>query len=121
MVPLGLVCGEKKSSKMAGKDRQTHPNAEMRPDLECACTHMHGVLEGGGRWWWALNGCTNQLEGWPLGPVVGQTALGAGMAGTDGWVQMQCDLARDGGGHMCHGPTSLPLLSPPLTPSHPHC
>src|SRR6266436_8922139 len=84
---------------MAGKDGQTHPNAEMWPDLECA--RMHRVPEGDGRWWWALNGCTNQPEGWPLGLVVGQTALGAGMAGTDGQVQMQHDLARDGGGHMC--------------------
>src|SRR5258705_4600187 len=65
------------------------------------CTCMHGVLEGDGRWWWALNGCTNQLEGWPLGPVVGQTALGAGMAGMDGWVQMWCNLAGDGGGCVC--------------------
>src|SRR5258705_12577615 len=58
---------------------------------------MHGVPEGDGRWWWALNGCTNQPEGWPLGPVVGQTALGAGMAGTDGQVQMLHDLAGVGG------------------------
>src|SRR5258708_26074437 len=100
MVPLGLACGEKKSSKMAGKDGRTHPNAEMRPDLECMHACMHGVPEGDGRWWWALNGCTNQPEGWPLGPVVGQTALGAGMAGMDGRGQMQHDLARGGGGHM---------------------
>ena len=32
--------------------------------------------------------------------VVGQTAPGAGMAGTDRQVQMQCDLAGDGGGHV---------------------
>ncbi len=51
--------------------------------------HMHGVPEGDGRWWWALNGCINQLEGGLLGLVVGQTALGAGMAGTDRQVQMQ--------------------------------
>ena len=88
----------KKSSKMAGKDRWTHPNAEVWPDSEHMHMHMHRVLEGDGRWWWALNGCTNQPEGWPLGPVVGQTALGAGMAGMDGQVQMWCDLARDGGG-----------------------
>src|SRR5258708_10771436 len=83
---------------MAGKDRQTCPNVEMRLDSEHMCVHMHGVPEGDGRWWWALNGCTNQPEGWPLGPVVGQTALGAGMAGMDRWVQMWHDLARDGGG-----------------------
>src|SRR5260370_3712227 len=88
---------------MAGKDRWTHPNVEMRPDSE----HMHGVPEGDGRWWWALNGCTNQPEGWPLGPVVGQTALGAGMAGMDRWVQMWHDLARDGGGHV-HASETLP-------------
>src|SRR5260370_2941935 len=85
---------------MAGKDRQTCPNAEMWLDSEHMCACMHGVLEGDGRWWWALNGCTNQLEGWPLGPVVGQTAPGAGMAGTDGQVQMRCDLAGDGGGRV---------------------
>src|SRR5258707_13031492 len=88
----------KKSSKMAGKDGRTRPNVEMQPDSECACARMHRVPEGDGRWWWALNGCTNQLEGWPLGLVVGQTALGAGMAGTDGQVQMRHDLAGDGGG-----------------------
>src|SRR6266436_473112 len=97
MVPLGLACGEKKSSKMAGKDGQMHPNAEMWPDLECMHMCMHGVPEGDGRWWWALNGCTNQPEGWPLGPVVGQTAPGAGMAGTDRRVQMWRNLAGDGG------------------------
>src|SRR5258708_31424339 len=86
---------------MAGKDGQTHPNVEMRPEWEHVHVCMDRVLEGDGRWWWALNGCTNQLEGWPLGPVVGQTALGAGMAGTDRQVQMQCDMARDGGGRMC--------------------
>ena len=90
----------KKSSKMAGKDGRTHPNAEMQPDSECVHTRMHGVPEGDGRWWWALNGCTNQPEGWPLGLVVGQTAPGAGMAGMDGQVQMQHDLAGDGGGHV---------------------
>src|SRR5258708_24349477 len=95
----------KKSSKMAGKDGQMRPNAEMWPDSECMCTHMHGVLEGDGRWWWALNGCTNQPEGWPLGPVVGQTAPGAGMAGTDRQVQMQCNLAGDGGGGVCASET----------------
>src|SRR5258708_39960365 len=88
---------------MAGKDRQTCPNAEMQPDLEHAC--MHGVLEGDGRWWWALNGCTNQPEGWPLGPVVGQTALGAGMAGMDRQVQMEWELAGDGSGHVGAGET----------------
>ncbi len=31
------------------------------------CMHMHRVLEGDGRWWWALNWCTNQLEGWCQG------------------------------------------------------
>src|SRR5260221_13473618 len=97
----------KKSSKMAGKDGWTCPNAEMWPDLECAHAHMHGVLEGDGRRWWALNGCTNQPEGWPLGPVVGQTALGAGMAGVGGWGLMWCALAGDGGGGMC-GRRSLP-------------
>src|SRR5258708_4219307 len=89
----------KKSSKMAGKDRWTCPNAEMWLDSEHVRAHMHRVLEGDGRWWWALNGCTNQPEGWPLGPVVGQTAPGAGMAGTDRRVQMWCNLAGDGGGH----------------------
>src|SRR5258708_30318431 len=74
----------KKSSKMAGKDGQTCPNVEMQPDLEHMHVCMHGVPEGDGRRWWALNGCTNQPEGWPLGPVVGQTAPGAGMAGMDG-------------------------------------
>src|SRR5260221_14715829 len=97
----------KRSSKMAGKDRWTHPNAEMQPDLEHACAHMHGVPEGDGRWWWALNGCTNQLERWPLGPVVGQTAPGAGMAGTDGRVQMRRNLAGDGGGRMHTSETLL--------------
>src|SRR5260221_1299718 len=90
---------------MAGKDGQTHPNVEMRPDLEHAHACMHRVLEGDGRWWWALNGCTNQPEGWPLGPVVGQTALGAGMAGMDRQVQMWHDLAGDGGGHVCASKT----------------
>src|SRR5258708_16199174 len=75
----------------------TCPNAEVWTDSEHACVRMHRVLEGDG-WWWALNGCTNQPEGWPLGPVVGQTALGAGMAGMDRQVQMQHDLAGDGGG-----------------------
>src|SRR5260221_7173865 len=73
----------------------------------CVHARMHRVLEGDGRWWWALNGCTNQLEGWPLGPVVGQTALGAGMAGTDGQGQMWHDLAGDGGGHV-HASETLP-------------
>src|SRR5258707_3512785 len=73
--------------------------------IQNAC--MHGVLEGDGRWWWALNGCTNQPEGWPLGLVVGQTAPGAGMAGMDRQVQMQCDLAGDGGGHVCASETLL--------------
>src|SRR5260370_41347251 len=62
----------KKSSKMAGKDGQTHPNAEMRLDSEHAC--MRACMEcqremgGGGEhlmgaptnwkdgllgWWWA--------------------------------------------------------------------
>src|SRR5260221_13782230 len=89
----------KKSSKMAGKDGQTCPNVEMQPDLEHMHVCMHGVPEGDGRRWWALNGCTNQLEGWPLGPVVGHTALGAGMAGMAGRGHMPCDLAGEGGGH----------------------
>ena len=97
----------KKSSKMAGKDGWMCPNAEMQLDSERTHVRMHRVPEGDGRWWWALNGCTNQLEGWPLGLVVGQTAPGAGMAGTDGQVQMQCDLARDGGGHV-HVSKTLP-------------
>src|SRR5258708_31408916 len=97
----------KKSSKMAGKDRPMHPNVEMQPDSEHACTRMHGVPEGDGRGWWALNGCTNQLEGWPLGPVVGQTAPGAGMAGTGGWGLMQHNLVRAGGGHL-HATETLP-------------
>src|SRR5260221_8915760 len=95
----------KKSSKMAGKDRWTCPNAEMWLDSEHVRAHMHRVLEGDGRWCWALNGCTNQPEGWPLGPVVGQTAPGAGMAGTDRQVQMQCNLAGDGGGCVCASET----------------
>src|SRR5260221_12287535 len=74
------------------------------------CMHMHRVPEGDGRWWWALNGCTNQPEGWPLGPVVGQTALGAGMAVMDGQVQMQYNLAGDGGGHM-HVSKTLPRVA----------
>ena len=92
---------------MAGKDGRMRPNAEMQPDLEHAHAHMHRVPEGDGRWWWALNGCTNQPEGWPLGPVVGQTAPGAGMAGTDRQVQMQRDLAGDGGGRV-HVSETLP-------------
>src|SRR5258708_39935245 len=95
---------------MAGKDGWTHPNVGMWLDWEHACAHMHGVPEGDGRWWWALNGCTNEREGWPLGPVVGQTALGAGMAGTDGQVQMQCNLAGDGGACM-HVSKTLPGVS----------
>src|SRR5258708_39697354 len=83
---------------MAGKDGQTHPNVEMQPDSEHACVRMHGVLEGDGRWWWALNGCTNQLEGWPLGPVVGQTAPGAGMTGMDRRGHIHGHLAGGGGG-----------------------
>src|SRR5258708_34771811 len=43
--------------------------------------HMHGVPEGDGRWWWALNGCTNQPEGGPLGSVAGQNAPRSGMGG----------------------------------------
>src|SRR5258708_5525524 len=85
---------------MAGKDGQTHPNVEMRPDSECVHTCMHRVPEVDGGGWWPLNGGTNQTEGWALGPVVGQTAPGAGMAGTDRQVQMQHDLAGDGGGHV---------------------
>src|SRR5258708_32070261 len=42
----------KKSSKMAGKDRRTCPNAEMRPDSECvhmcACTECWREMGGGG-------------------------------------------------------------------------
>src|SRR5258708_38270484 len=82
---------------MAGKDGQTCPNVEMQLDLERVCTHMHRVLEGDGRWWWALNGCTNQPQGWPLGPVVGQTAPGAGMAGMDRQGPMQGGLGGDWG------------------------
>src|SRR5258708_7513151 len=63
---------------MAGKDRRTCPNVEMWPDSERMRMCMHRVLEGDGRRWWALNVCSNQPEGWPLGPVVGQTASGAG-------------------------------------------
>src|SRR6266481_3857916 len=62
----------KKSSKMAGKDGQMRPNAEMRPDSECMCTHMHGVLEGDGRWWWASNECVSLPKEGPLGPVLKQ-------------------------------------------------
>src|SRR5258708_16599738 len=83
---------------MAGKDGWTRPNAEMRPDSERMRTRMHGVPEGDGRWWWALNGCTSQLEGWPLGPVVGQTAPGAGMAGTDRRGPNWGKLLRERGG-----------------------
>src|SRR5258708_40299797 len=85
---------------MAGKDRRTRPNAEMWPDSEHVHARMHRVPEGDGRWWWALNGCTNQPEGWPLGPVVGQTALGAGMAGMERQVQMERELGGGGGGPM---------------------
>src|SRR5258708_39989204 len=88
---------------MAGKDGQTHPNVEMRPDSECVHTCMHRVPEGDGRWWGPLNGGTNQPEGWPLGPVVGQTAPGVGMAGTDRQGQMQDDLVWDWGGHWQRG------------------
>src|SRR5258708_39619271 len=88
----------KKSSKMAGKDGWTCPNAEMWLDSEHACMRMHRVPEGDGRWWWALNGCTNQLEGWPLGPVVGQTALGAGMTGMDRRGEKGARDERGGGG-----------------------
>src|SRR5260221_11204671 len=90
----------KKSSKMAGKDRWTCPNAEMWLDSEHVRAHMHRVLEGDGRWWWALNGCTNQPEGWPLGPVVGQTAPGAGMAGTDRRGTKRGNMGWGGGGGM---------------------
>src|SRR5258708_16261115 len=97
MVPLGLVCGE----KILEDGWQGRTDASKCGNVAGFGMRMHGVPEGDGRWWWALNGCTNQLEGWPLGPVVGQTAPGVGMAGTDGQVQMQHDLARDGGGHVC--------------------
>src|SRR5260370_42074623 len=58
--------------------RLQRPNAEMQADSECMCAHMHRVPEGDGRGWWDLNGCTNQPEVWRVGPVVGQTAPGAG-------------------------------------------
>src|SRR5258707_12717826 len=65
--------------------------AGARVQVQC------GILpEVDGRWW-AHNGCTNQLEGWPLGPV-GQTALGAGMAGMDRRVQKRGGPAGGGGG-----------------------
>src|SRR5258707_9178961 len=92
-MPLGLVCDE----KVLQDGWQGWTDASKCGNAAGFRMRMHGVLEGDGRWWWALNGCTNQPEGWPLGPVVGQTAPGAGMAGTDGWVQMQHDLAGDGG------------------------
>src|SRR5258708_10007281 len=92
---------------MAGKERRTRANEEVWPDSEHVHARMRRVPEGDGRWWWALNGCSNQPEGWPLGPVVGQTALGAGMAGMDRQVQMQRDLAGDGGGHMRTSETLL--------------
>src|SRR5258707_14414474 len=98
MMPLGLVCGEKvlqdgwqgwmdasKCGNVAGFGMRMH-----------AC--MHRVPEGDGRRWWALNGCTNQLEGWPLGPVVGQTAPGAGMAGMDRRGRKRRHIRGDGGG-----------------------
>jgi len=85
---------------MGNMDGRACPNVAVWPDSEHMRARMHRVPEGDGRWWWALNGCTNQPEGWPLGPVVGQTAPGAGMAGMDGQVQMQHDLAGDGGGHV---------------------
>src|SRR5260221_8156390 len=99
MMPLGLVCGEKvlQDGWQGRTDTSKCGNAARFGTR--AHVHMHRVLEGDGRWWWALNGCTNQLEGWPLGPVVGQTALGAGMAGMDGQGHMPCDLAGEGGGH----------------------
>src|SRR5260221_8263020 len=107
MMPLGLVCGEKvlQDGWQGRTDTSKCGNAARFGTR--AHVHMHRVLEGDGRWWWALNGCTNQPEGWPLGPVVGQTALGAGMAGMDGQVQMWCDLAGDGGGRV-HASETLP-------------
>src|SRR5258708_1067653 len=101
VVPLGLVCDEKvlQGGWRGQMDASKCGNVAGFGMHTWMC--MHGVLEGDGRRWWALNGCTNQPEGWPLGPVVGQTALGAGMAGMDGWVQMWCDLAGDGGGRIC--------------------
>src|SRR5258708_8286787 len=104
--PLGLISGEMvlQDGWQGQMDMSKCRNAAGFGHVH---VHMHGVLEGDGRWWWALNGCTNQPEGWPLGPVVGQTAPGAGMAGMDGQVQMWCDLARDGGGHVCASKTLL--------------
>src|SRR5258707_4798840 len=93
---LGLISGEKVLQDGWQGQTDTSKCRNAARFRMHACTCMHGVLEGDGRWWWALNGCTNQLEGWPLGPVVGQTAPGAGMAGMDGQVQMQRDLVRDG-------------------------
>src|SRR5260221_6698533 len=63
--------------------------------------HMHGVPEGDGRWWWALNGCTNQPEGGPLGSVAGQTAPGTGMAGTDKQGPNQWTCLEMRGGCVC--------------------
>src|SRR6266436_3965260 len=116
-MPLGLVCGEKvlQDGWQGRTDMSKCGNAARFGTR--AHVHMHRVLEGDGRWWWALNGCTNQLEGWPLGPVVGQTAPGAGMAGTDGQVQMWHDLAGDGGGCM-HVSKTLPRVAggrPPMS------
>src|SRR5258708_38978673 len=97
LVPLGLVC-DKKVLQDGWQGRTDMSKCRNAVGFGTrACMHMHGVPEGDGRWWWALNGCTNQLEGWPLGPVVGQTALGAGMAGLDGQGQQWCNLAGDGG------------------------
>src|SRR5258707_3538482 len=102
---LGLLSGEMvlQDGWQGRMDTSKCGNAGRFGTHMCMC--MHRVPEGDGRWWWALNGCTNQPEGWPLGPVVGQTAPGAGMAGMDRWVQMQHDLAGDGGGHVCMSET----------------
>src|SRR5258707_12318765 len=69
----------KKSSKMAGKDGQMRPNAEMRPDSECACTECWREMGGGGGhlmgaptnrkdglWgqWWAKLPRVLEWQGW---------------------------------------------------------
>src|SRR5258708_14977341 len=60
VVPLGLVCDEKvlQDGWQGQTDMSKCGNAAGFRMRAHVC--MHRVLEGDGRWWWALNGCTNQ-------------------------------------------------------------